>query len=241
LIFHSRLFLAIGVGLCVPYPLCAADHKLPIGDFERINVIGSMHVIVTESRMTTLRVVGDADSLETLKTDVQSGILKIRNVNFNWGSSGIGAGGNYVKARPPVTIYLTTPRLRTAALSGSGVLEIGHMRAPKIDLQLQGSGALRVTQIDTDVLTANVTGSGALRVGGRAAQANLSVQGSGAFDAETLLTKDAQLSTAGAASLTVSVSRNAQVEATGSSSIKVLGKPVCKVHNAGVGEVICGQ
>ncbi len=214
-------------------PLSAAERTVSVTDFDRVAVSGALRVVVRPSSITAVRVSGDSHDLDTIRATVNSQTLRITTTAFGWGSS--------KRARGPIIVFVTTPRLRAAELNGSGTLEIAEMSAPRMELSLIGSGVMHVEQIKTEALTGQLTGSGQMTLTGQAAQANLSARGSGVLDGAALDTRDIKLTAEGATNLTAKASRSALVEAVGSSNVTVAGHPACTVHNSGASNVTCGQ
>jgi len=212
--------------------LHAADRTLSITDFDRIRATGTMTVIVTKSYAASVRMSGDQHDLDTIETHVSAQTLVIGVAHFGWGSSAV--------ARGPLTVYVSTPRLRAATLVGSGRMVIDQLGAPRVDLALVGAGEMNISEIAAENLTLSVSGSGRLTAAGKAAQAQLSAQGSATLEAESLVVQDAKISAFGAATIGATASRSADITAAGSGTVNVSGHPACVVHNAGAGEVICG-
>ncbi len=213
-------------------PAFTAERTLSVTDFDRVSVVGEMRVVVSTSTATSVRVSGDSHDLETITASVSGQTLRISSAHFGWGSS--------AKARGPLTVYVTTPRLRAATLSGSGALVVAHMRAPRVDISLSGSGSLSVETIKAETLEVRIAGSGRAVLSGQAAQASLNAQGNGQLDAGALAVQDIKITAQGASTISANASRSALADALGASSITVGGKPACTVHNTGAGSVTCG-
>ena len=208
---HFSFLILVGL---TSSPGFAAERTLSVTDFDRVSVVGEMRVVISISTATSVRVSGDSHDLETISANVSGQALRISSARFGWGSS--------AKARGPLTVYVTTPKLRAATLNGSGALDVAHMRAPRVELGLSGSGSVTVKTVKAETLVVHLSGSGHLMLGGQAAQASLSAQGSGQLDAGALAVQDIKIAAQGASTVNAQASRSALADAIGASSITCL-------------------
>jgi hypothetical protein len=192
-----------------------------------------LHVVVQQATITSARVTGDLNDLDSVSAVVSGQTLRISSAAFAWGRQS--------KAHGPVTVYITTPQLRSATLSGSGALDIKTIRAARLDLGLVGSGSLSADSLTVEALLAQLSGPGRMMLRGKVAQATLQAQGSGEIDADGLVAQDIKVTSQGATSIRADARRAANITAAGSGSVDVTGKPACSVRNTGSASVTCGQ
>ncbi|HEX8513793.1 MAG TPA: head GIN domain-containing protein [Allosphingosinicella sp.] len=214
-------------------PVAAAERNYSITDFDKVQVDGPYRVTLTMGRSSGARAEGSAEALDHVSIDVQGGTLRVRRNRSAWGTHpGAGAG--------PVAVTLTARDLRSAAVVGSGSLDIDRARGLRIDLSVSGSGRLNVAAVEADNLVVGLLGGGRITLAGRTRQLRATVQGSGDLAASGLSADDALIRSDTAGSVAVAVARSAKVTATGAGDVEILGSPACTVEAKGSGRVTCG-
>jgi hypothetical protein len=220
------------LALAAAVPAGAAERTYSITDFDRVQVDGPYRVTLTVGRSTSARAEGSAQALDHVSVDVQGGTLRVRRNRSAWGSYPTAGAG-------PVTVALTTRDLRSAAVVGSGSLDIDRTKGLRVDLSVSGSGRLNVASVDADNLVVGLLGGGRITLAGRAKQLRATVQGSGDLAASRLTSDDAQIASDTAGNVAVAVTRTAKVTATGAGDVEILGSPTCTVQAKGSGQVTC--
>lgn len=222
------------LALAAAAPAAAAERSYSVTDFDRIQVDGPYRVTVRTGLTSGARAEGSTEALEHISVDVQGGTLRVRRNRSAWGGyPGDGIG--------PVSIALTTRDLRSAAVVGSGSLEIDRVRGLRVDLSVSGSGRLTAAAVDADNLVVGLLGGGRIILAGRARQLKATVQGSGDLAASDLRSDDAQISSDTAGNVAVAVARTAKVTATGPGDVEIIGTPSCTVEAKGSGRILCGR
>ena len=213
-------------------PAGAAEQTLTITDFDRIRVEGSYIVDFTSGRGTSGRLSGTRQALDRVTVEVKDRTLIIRPDKARWGGADPATG--------QVRVRVTAPALKTAWLSGSGIVTITGMRGPDIKLSLSGSGSLNVTGVNADRMALSTVGAGNVVIAGRVAQATVMMRGGGDIDATALLAQDIRLSSEGSGNAQATASRSANISASGTGNVIVTGRAACVVNNLGAGTVSCG-
>jgi hypothetical protein len=215
-------------------PAGAAERNYSITDFDRVQVDGPYRVTLTSGRSSSARAEGSAEALDHVSIDVQGGTLRVRRNRSAWGGyPGSDAG--------PVTVTLTTRDLRSAAVVGSGSLDIDRAKGLRVDLSMSGSGRLNVSAVEADNLVVGLLGGGRIALAGRTRQLRATVQGSGDLAASGLTADDAQIGSDTAGSVAVTVLKTAKVASTGAGDVEIVGTPTCTVEAKGSGRVTCGE
>ncbi len=213
-------------------PAQAANRTYIVTDFDSVRVEAPIAVAIQTRRGVTARADGDPDLLERIELNVSARVLTIRlKPSF--------FEGRRSDAAASARLFLTTPALRSAQLSGSGTLAIEGFAAQDARIVASGSGMLSAAGVDADTLTALQQGSGALRLAGKARKSIVQLSGSGAIDAAKLTVPDIEVTAEGAGSLHVLATRSAKVVAIGPAAVTVDGHPACTVRHAGSGPVTC--
>lgn len=229
----TRTLTLAFVAFAAAAPAGAAERTYSITDFDKVQVDGPYRVVLTTGRSSAARAEGSAEALDHVSIDVQGGTLRIRRNRSAWGSyPGAGAG--------PVAVSLTTRDLRSAAVVGSGSLDIDRAKGLRVDLSVSGSGRLNVGAVEADNLVVGLLGGGRITLAGRTRQLRATIQGSGDLAAAGLSADDAQIGSDTAGSVAVAVARTAKVTATGAGDVEIIGSPACTVEAKGSGRVTCG-
>ena len=215
-------------------PAAAAERNFSVTDFDKVQVDGPYQVTLRTGLTSGARAEGSTEALDHLSVDVQGGTLRVRRNRSAWGGYPGQSGG-------PVTIALTTRDVRSAAVVGSGSLQVDRARGLRIDLSVSGSGRLEVGAVDADTLIVGLLGGGRITVAGRARQLKATIQGSGDLAAAGLSADDAQIASDTAGNVAVAVARTAKVTATGPGDVEIIGSPTCTVQEKGSGQVLCGK
>ena len=220
--------------MLLPAAASAADKPLSVTDFDRLRVVGAFDVVVTGGGRSGATLTGSAAAIDRTRVEVQGRTLTISRNRSGWGGyPGEDAG--------VASVRLSVPQLVLIGVSGAGSVRVDRIRTPTLTLVLDGSGTLSVTGIETDRLDVGLAGAGRIVAAGRVADARVAVRGSGDFDGGALTTADSVVKGDSSGTITLNARRSANVIATGSGDVTILGTPACIVVNNGVGRVTCGS
>ena len=229
---HVPIFIGL---VAVVAPAMAVERRYSLGDFDRVQVEGPYQVHLTTGTATIGRAAGSQQALDRLSVDVQGSTLRIRPNRSAWG----GYPGQ--SSDPPPTIFVSTRTVRAVSVRGSGGISVDKVRAPKLDLSLAGSGRIAIGAVEVDALALTQLGAGQLTLAGRAKQAKLFVQGSGAIDAAAFRADDVQVNAETAGNVSLAAVKTAKIRSTGAGDVIVSGNAACTVEALGAGAVRCGR
>jgi hypothetical protein len=200
----------------------ADERRFLITNFERLRVEGPIEVeVVAGSPGATAT--GDRRALEALTVRVDSGTMVVRP-----GSEGTGV--------PRVRV--SVPALRGVIVNGAGQVRIAEARGNRVDLALSGAGTLEVANVAATDLIVTSTGGGTLTLAGKAERARVRSYGTGSIDGARLTAGEATLISESSGNLTLGARYLARATALGTGTVRVLGRPECRVN--GPGPVECG-
>lgn len=227
-----RRIVLIPLALAACASASAATRGFPVGGFDRIESNGSADVRVVVGPAPSARATGEQQSLDRLVVGVEGGVLKIGSRpgggwNMGWGS------------RKPTVVQVTVPALREATVTGSGDMDIDHVRARSFAATLVGSGDVTVHAIEAGDVALTLQGSGDLKAAGQARQARVVMHGSGDLDAKGLRVADAFVQSTGSGDTDIGATHNARIMLTGSGDVTVLGGARCDTVKHGSGDVRC--
>lgn len=136
-----------------------------------------------------------------------------------------------------MAIAVGTHELATAWLNGSGGLAIDAVKGQAFELAVSGSGAAEIGKLRVDRLRVAVSGSARVALGGSAETVTLSVSGPSGLDAAALTAKAASIAAQGPATIKLTATGTAKVDANGLSTVELAGGPACSIRPTSSGEV----
>jgi len=131
----------------------------------------------------------------------------------------IGTTGSFT-IRSPMSVEVSVPSLAAVALSGSGKISVTGIEAPRLTVTLPGSGALYVS--------------------GTVTQLNVTLDGSGLAQLDSLLARDVHAVVAGSGLIRVTATESLNAAVPGSGAIIYSGNPQVTSSVTGSGAVTHG-
>jgi hypothetical protein len=225
---RSLLPLAL---LAFAAPAAAADRSFTITDFNRVRIEGPFKVTLTTNRPPFAKARSSSRAaLDRVSIEVQGRTLVIKNDRSAW-------GGYPGEVKEPVEIALGTHDLASAWVNGAGSVSIDRVRGLTFDLSVEGAGAGSIGHAEVDNLRLLFAGTATGQVAGRAPKLSAHVRGASSLDITDLATKDALIAADGPAMVKATVSGTAKVDAYGSASVQLAGRPACTVRAHGSASV----
>lgn len=218
-----------------PGPAAAPERDRSIGSFDRLRVAGPFEVRVETGRPPAARIEADDALIDRIEVAVEGDTLVVRMGHEGWGETPAGRAG-----KPPV-VSLSTPALRSIAVSAGARVVAGRVAGERVNLAVNGAGAIAVASARADELDATVVGAGALSVAGTALRARLLTNGPGAIDAGDLAASDLVVRLDGPGETRARARYTARVTDTGVGRVTVLGEATCVVTAIAGGPVACGR
>ncbi len=211
----------------------AAQDWSNLRDFTAIDATGPDNVAVTIGPDFAVRAEGDAKAVAEIDMRVRDGKLVIgRKSQGNWTFGNKGEGKD-------VTIRVTMPAIRAAALTGAGDFELDRAQGDMLDLALTGAGDFRIGTVTLKTLSADITGAGSITIAGTVDRADLSVTGAGDIEAQALKAGSAKVSMLGAGDIGFASDGQVAISIMGPGDVTVKGKAQCKTSGTGPGEARC--
>ncbi len=207
-------------------PAMAAERNYSVTSFDRVRVDGPYRVKLTTGVPPFAVAKGSSNGIDRVSIAVQGRTLIIRQTPGSW-------GGYPGQAAGPVEIEVGTHDLSQAWLNGSGALSIDRVRGLNFELAVQGSGSAAIGDADVDQMKIGINGAGTVKLAGKAPQLTAIVRGTSTLDAAGLTAKDALVGAEGSSDVHFVATATAKVDARGTTSISVGGKPACTVNAEG--------
>jgi hypothetical protein len=147
----------------------------PVGAFSAIELAGPWRVVIEAQGKPSLSLTGERKELDEIETEVRGDTLVVRARGRNGIHFYFGVG----KHHDEPTVHITAAALRNLRMSGSGDVELNHLRADAFGLVNSASGDL-VANGTVRQLNVNNSGSGDLDLRGlQAADVTLDMNSSG--------------------------------------------------------------
>ena len=205
------------------------ERRFMVPNFDRLRVDGPFEVEVVTGPPTAVAA-GDRAALDQVAVRVDGGMMVVSAAVATWDSRVRGGA-------TPAKVRVSVPALRSAIANGSAQVHIAEMKGTRIDLATNGSGLLEVGDVRADDLNANLSGTGTIVVAGRAKRAQVRAFGTGLIDAVALTADEARVVNESTGPIRIAVRLIARVSALASGAIEVAGTPEC--HVRGSGPVTC--
>jgi hypothetical protein len=247
-IFSAAIFLMSG---CRKYPRIVGNNQVTtetrqLVSFDRVENDGTFHVYIEQDSVFSATVQAESNLIPHIRTRVNGSTLIIdtrENLNNN----------------APMNIYVTTPIIQGAYLSGSGSLTLDSLYTQHMDVVISGSGSASgyitgtslVTRISgsgtinleayTSTCSTSISGSGDTDLLGETLNGNFSISGSGSIRSYNFTQKECIAKISGSGSMYLNVSDKLDVTISGSGSVYYIGEPALNVKITGSGQVIKQQ
>ena len=204
-----------------------ATETKTIQSAEKIKSQGSFDVQITPGSETTLKIEGDDNLIKHITTENEDGVLLIKmedHINYSTDSK--------------LVVYITTPRLQSVSVSGSGNISTKgkFSGSDKLKVSVSGSGDADL-EINTPKVEASIAGSGNIKVVGETQDLIVRIAGSGNFNGETLKAENAEAHIAGSGDAKVFSDTKLDVHIAGSGTVYYKGNAAVTQKIMGSGEV----
>lgn len=204
------LVVVIALAVTVPLLTSGDDAGTPTGSgvaaseirtlpaFTAVDLAATNEMTVQVGEPQQVLVRADDNLLDKVVTHVRDGVLVVSD------------GGSF-STRSPMSVIVTVPSLRSAELSGTGLLT--------------------VTGVAATTFTARLPGTGTLIVSGRSERVDASVSGDGALTLGSLFARDATITVRGTGSVTIHVTGSLDATVSGTGAIVYTGHPASVTKN----------
>lgn len=204
-------------------------------DYDEIAVAGWFDVNLVEGSEGELKIRGEENLLEYIKTEVKDDklVIKVKNgINLkpsSWGSDG------------GIQVTVPVEEVQSVTLSGSGdIVSDMTLKADKFNTSVSGSGDVSL-RVEAETVEASLSGSGDINLSGQAGSFEVKVSGSGDIKAYELSANNVEASISGSADVRVTANEMLVARVSGSGDIHYRGDPK-KIDSkaSGSGEITKG-
>ncbi|WP_045687478.1 head GIN domain-containing protein [Hymenobacter sp. AT01-02] len=213
------------------FRVVAPRETRPVENFTSVGLAGSANVILRQGSPQKVEVEADPADLAHFETVVSGGQLRVgpkRESNFT----------SSYRFKGPVTVYVTTPVIKSLSVSGSGNMRAADaLKTDNLSLSVSGSGDLELASVTADKISTSLAGSGSVQAAGNAPRHDISISGSGEVRATKLHTTDCRVSISGSGDCRVQATQNLSASIVGSGDVYVSGNPKISTSTVGSGRV----
>lgn len=202
--------------------------ELSLSNFTKLDFSSAFSLEVTKG--SSFKVSVDAERQEDLDDlDVKvSGSTLVAKYK-----SGIG----WRKNRKNVHFTVVMPNLKAVDLSGATRSKIaGFNDLEELTLKLSGASNSDIS-LSADKVTMDVSGASKLKMTGKASKLNLDASGASDINCYGFTARDADVDASGASSVKISAQQTLNVEASGASSVRYQGNPSLRKSSSGASSV----
>jgi hypothetical protein len=217
-----------------------------VNDFDRISVMGSGDITLTQGEKQSLVVTLDDNLLDYLQTEVESGTLVL-------GFDPEKARRKDLRPSESIHFEITVPDLSEIAIYGSadvkskgleldrfsmdiygsGDIEVDQMRCSRVSMKVMGIGDIEIDDLEAQVLEVSIPGKGTVRLVGVVEEQDVDLPGFGHYRAGKLQSQFAYISIPGMGDATVWVTDKLYADILGSGDIEYFGDP--QIYHTGLG------
>ncbi len=199
-----------------------------ISGFTGVESVIAADIVLKQSTSFKVRVEGQKNILDILKTELKGNSLKI---TFEKGYS-----ADY---ESNVKIYVEAPNFESLGMSGSGNVKAdGTLSGNRLAISISGSGDFDLNNIKYEDMELGISGSGDVSISGAADRVVMKISGSGDVKAGDLKAQSVQCQVSGSGNITCNAQKSLDALVSGSGDIRYKGKPASvKTKVSGSGDI----
>ena len=221
------LLLFTGMQLVV----AQTSQKRDVSAFSEISLRVSANVHLQQGSTQSVEVKGKEESLQKLITEVNDRKLVIKFPNDSY----------FNKWNPgPIDVYITVPQIDGLSISGSGsITSEGKIESRILDLAISGSGDIKLGDLRAEKVSSALSGSGNIHLTGNqnAADLKIMISGSGNVKGIDFPVENVDIKISGSGNCWVNSVKKLTVRLAGSGNVVYRGNPSIDSNIAGSGKV----
>ena len=226
LILVMLVVSACGV-IPVPGSRTIISENRNVSGFDRLQVNGGGDLTVIQDGTEALNIETDDNVMPYVTSRVQDGTLTI----------GLEFPGlrSVIPSRLRLTLHVRD--LSGLSTSGSWSVTSASLQAGSLDIAVSGSGKVTIRSLTADKLTVDISGSGEMDLAGKVRSQDVSISGSGSYNAGDLQTLDTRVAVSGSGNVTTWVTGSLDAGISGMGTISYYGSPQVAFNQSGAGKI----
>jgi Protein of unknown function (DUF2807). len=198
-----------------------------VSGFDRLEVSGGGDVTIIQDGTEALKIETDDNVMQYVTSKVQGGTLSI-GLEFP-------SLRSVIPSRLRLTLHVKD--LSGIITSGSWNVVSESFQTRSLDIAISGSGKVTIHALTTDKLTVEISGSGEMDMAGNVKSQDVTISGSGSYNAGDLQTQDTKVGVSGSGNLTTWVTGSLDASISGMGTISYYGSPQVAFNQSGSGTI----
>lgn len=205
----------------------SANDVRKLDSFDGIGISIHADVFYTQGNSHEIRIEGSERDVKDLITEVRDGFLQVK---FD----------NYRIRHDKLTLYITSSKLESVKLSGSGNFNIEKpLSSEEMELVISGSGDIFLHQLSADEVDVKISGSGNIHLEkGSGDELDVKISGSGKLLAENFEVSECSAAISGSGSVRITAKDELEAKMSGSGKVYYKGDPKVNSISSGSGKTI---
>lgn len=201
-----------------------------LDDLQAVSLGYPAKVTVKQGDANSIVITADDNLLPQLTSDVEDGVLRIRNGEGSW--------NDRVRPSGTVEILITVTDVHRLVLSSAGSFLVEDLKTDALEVVVSGAGDVVLQGLEAESLTVTLSGAGGITADGSADSLEVGISGFGDFKGAGLQSQQAEARITGAGSAVIWVERELRAAISGAGSINYYGDPDVVSRNiSGAGSV----
>ena len=198
-----------------------------VGEFDKVDVSGSMHLYVTQGATHSLRIETDENLMEFIEVNESGGRLHVRpRDNFNLDPS------------KEIKVYVSAPGYKSLGASGACHIYSENKLSSSdiLDIDLSGASHAEI-DVNAPKVVAGLSGASSVLLSGETKEFDVDGSGSSDIKSGDLLAETVDVDISGAGEAEVFASVKLDVHISGAGSVRYKGSPSITQSISGAGSI----
>lgn len=197
------------------------------GQFNAVDVGGSIDVYVKTDSIHSIRVEADDNLLEFIETHNDGGTIHIHERD-----------GFNLRSKKDIKVYVSGPEFRHFEASGAcDIFSENKITSPStIDLDISGASGINL-ELNAPAIKADLSGACTVTLKGETKDLDLNGSGASKFYCFDLMAENVDIEISGAGNADVSASMKLDVQVSGAGTVKYKGNAAVSQNVSGAGSV----
>ena len=198
-----------------------------VSGFDRLEVSGGGDVTIIQDGTEALKIETDDNVMQYVTSKVQGGTLSI-GLEFP-------SLRSVIPSRLSLTLHVKD--LSGIITSGSWNVGSDSFQTRSLDIAISGSGRVTIHTLTADKLTVDISGSGKMDMAGNVKTQDVTISGSGSYNAGDLQTQHTKAGVSGSGNVTTWATGSLDASISGMGTISYYGSPRVAFNQSGSGTI----
>lgn len=206
-----------------------ASETRQISGFDAVKVGGAFDIYLTQGPDYHVEVIADDNLLEYIETEVEGGVLAIRM-----------RPRTSLRRYKTLEVHITAPEFNSVQVSGAcDLFSTNMLQTAEMSISASGASDVKLS-LEADFLEVKCSGASDAILSGRAQTIEAQFSGSSDLQGRDLKCSSLNLRMSGSSDARINVEDQVSGSISGSSDLKVIGRPRMDVRTSGASSVSTG-